>query len=145
MQFTTNKEKGRVGLSVAIAYYGMLGYTVSLPLNDTQGYDLIVDNQGILHKVQVKATGSLGKSTTENSYVVDARSTGGTKGGVHSLFRDEDFDLLFVFTEDRGVWEIPKTVINNYKSALVVRRTKNVYGKKDSLDTSEFYKGQFGL
>lgn len=35
MLLQTNKDKGRAGLSLAIAYYGTQGYTVSLPLNDT--------------------------------------------------------------------------------------------------------------
>jgi hypothetical protein len=30
-----NKDKGKAGLSLAIAYFGTNGYTVSLPLNDT--------------------------------------------------------------------------------------------------------------
>ena len=56
MDFKTNKEKGNTGLGIAIAYYSMNGYTVSIPLNDTQDYDLIVDKNNILKKVQVKAT-----------------------------------------------------------------------------------------
>ena len=35
MLFETNKEKDRAGLSAAIAYFGMNGYNVSIPLNDT--------------------------------------------------------------------------------------------------------------
>lgn len=35
MLLETNKDKGRAGLSLAIAYYGTQGYTISLPLNDT--------------------------------------------------------------------------------------------------------------
>jgi len=35
MLFETNKDKGRAGISAAIAYFGMNGYTVSIPLNDT--------------------------------------------------------------------------------------------------------------
>ena len=42
MKFKTNKEKGNTGLGVAIAYYSSNGYIVSIPLNDTQVYDLIV-------------------------------------------------------------------------------------------------------
>lgn len=42
MLLETNKDKGRAGLSLAIAYYGTQGYTISLPLNDTQWYDLIM-------------------------------------------------------------------------------------------------------
>lgn len=35
MNFDTNKEKGRSSLGIAIAYFSMHGYTVSIPLNDT--------------------------------------------------------------------------------------------------------------
>ena len=31
-----NKEKGRIGLIKAISYFGANGYTINLPLNDTQ-------------------------------------------------------------------------------------------------------------
>ena len=45
MLLETNKDKGRAGLSLAIAYYGTQGYTISLPLNDTQWYDLIIEKR----------------------------------------------------------------------------------------------------
>ena len=31
-----NKERGRIGLITAISYFGLNGYTISIPLNDTQ-------------------------------------------------------------------------------------------------------------
>lgn len=31
-----NKQTGRIGLSMAINYFTINGYTVSLPINDTQ-------------------------------------------------------------------------------------------------------------
>ena len=31
-----NKEKGRIGLITAISYFGLNGYTINIPLNDTQ-------------------------------------------------------------------------------------------------------------
>ena len=39
MKFVTNREKGNSGLGIAIAYFSTNGYTVSIPLNDTQDYD----------------------------------------------------------------------------------------------------------
>ena len=36
LKIDTNKERGRAGLCLAIAYFGANGYTVSLPINDTQ-------------------------------------------------------------------------------------------------------------
>ena len=53
MNFTTNKEKGNTSLGIAIAYYTSNGYTVSLPLNDTQDYDLIVDKKNILRIILI--------------------------------------------------------------------------------------------
>lgn len=47
MIYETNKDKGRAGLSMAIAYFGCNGYTISVPLNDTQWYDLIIEKDGI--------------------------------------------------------------------------------------------------
>ena len=46
MIFETNKDKGRAGMAMAIAYFGANGYTVNIPLNDTQWYDLIVEKDG---------------------------------------------------------------------------------------------------
>ena len=54
MNFKTNKEKGNSGLGMAIAYFSTKGYTVSIPLNDTQDYDLVVEKDGHLKMVQVK-------------------------------------------------------------------------------------------
>jgi hypothetical protein len=51
MIFETNQDKGRAGISMAIAYFGANGYTVSIPLNDTQWYDLIVEKDGIFQTV----------------------------------------------------------------------------------------------
>ena len=41
--FSTNKQKGNTALGIAIAYFSINGYTVSIPLNDTQDYDLIAE------------------------------------------------------------------------------------------------------
>ena len=50
---STNKQRGNCGLGLAIAYYSTHGYTVSIPLNDTQDYDLLVDKDGKIESVQV--------------------------------------------------------------------------------------------
>lgn len=54
MIFKTNKDKGRAGLSAAIAYFGMNGYNVSIPLNDTQDYDLVIEKIINFKKYNVK-------------------------------------------------------------------------------------------
>ena len=54
--FKTNKQIGNTSLGIAIAYFSSHGYVVSLPLNDTQDYDLVVDDGSSLLKIQVKGT-----------------------------------------------------------------------------------------
>ena len=54
MIFETNKDKGRAGLSAAIAYFGMNGYNISIPLNDTQDYDLVIEKIINFKKYNVK-------------------------------------------------------------------------------------------
>lgn len=44
MLFETNKDKGRAGMSLGIAYFGCNGYTVNIPLNNTQWYDFVIES-----------------------------------------------------------------------------------------------------
>lgn len=110
MKFSTNKEKGNAGLGIAIAYYSANGYTVSIPLNDTQDYDLIVDKNSCLKKVQVKATSC---KTKYNKYQVALKSCGGTLGKTYKTIIDTDIDELFIVTDAMDIFIIPiKEVVN---------------------------------
>lgn len=54
MEEVNRKQIGRIGLSMAINYFTINGYTVSLPINDTQWYDLIVEKMDFLNLFSVK-------------------------------------------------------------------------------------------
>lgn len=107
MLFESNKDKGRAGLAAAIGYFGTHGYTVSIPLNDTQDYDLVVDN-GKLYRISVKATG---QKTAYGVSVVSLRNTGGTKGDVYGRECDKSIDFVFVLNEEGEQWLLPKEVL----------------------------------
>lgn len=96
MQFVTNKEKGNTGLGIAIAYYSSNGYTVSIPLNDTQDYDLIVEKNNILKRVQVKTTGC---KTIYGNYQVHLKSCGGTSGKTYKTVVNTNIEEIFILTE----------------------------------------------
>ena len=49
-------HKGGVGLTKAMFEYQRLGYNISLPLVDAQGYDLVIEKDGVFKSVQCKAT-----------------------------------------------------------------------------------------
>ena len=110
MDFITNKEKGNSGLGMAIAYFSTNNYTVSIPLNDTQDYDLVIEKNNILKTVQVKATGCKRKNGV---YQVALKSCGGTKGKTYKTIIDTNIDYVFILTENKEIYLIPKEEIKN--------------------------------
>lgn len=100
MILENNKDKGRAGLSLAIGYYGTQGYTISIPLNDTQWYDLIIEKNNVFQTVQCKFTSSLDNS-------ISLRSTGGTKGSVYDNLLKNPVDILFCADKDMNMYSIP--------------------------------------
>jgi len=110
MLFNTNKEKGNAGLGMAIAYYSCNGYTVSIPLNDTQDYDIVIEKNGIIKTVQVKASSCKSKKL---NYQIALKSCGGTKGKTYKTVVDTNVDIIFIVTSDKEMYEIPKLDVKN--------------------------------
>ena len=110
MKFTTNKEKGNTSLGIAIAYYSSNGYTVSIPLNDTQDYDLIVDKDNTIKRIQVKSTGC---KTKYGNYQLALKSCGGTRGSTYKTVIETNIDELFILTQELKIYIMPKDKINN--------------------------------
>ena len=127
MKANDNKSKGKAGLAIAIGYYGSIGYTVNLPLNDTQDYDLIVDDGEHLKKVQVRCTGQM---NSYGGYSVSVRSCGGTKGVAYSHVKDTNIDILFVVCTNGWMFEIPKEQIVQLASI-------NLYSKKSKYSSNK--------
>lgn len=108
----TTTQKGNKGLSLAIGYFGSCGYTVSIPLTDTQDYDLIVDD-GKLLKVQVRYTDS---QTEYGIYSVNLRVVSGSTRKVTKKCSDCSYDLLFVVCGNGKMYLIPKCEVTNERS-----------------------------
>ena len=103
MVLDTRRNIGNAGLAMAIAYFGANGYTVSVPLNDTQDYDLVVDMGGGLKKIQVKATNS---KHSANSYSLLLKTVSGTTRKVYKT------SVLFMWRWDN----VPYPKSGNHKS-----------------------------
>lgn len=123
MNFTSNKEKGNTGLGMAIAYFTANSYIVSIPLNDTQDYDLLVDKEGVISKIQVKATGC---KTKNNIYQVSLKSCGGTKGKEYKTIINTDVDYIFIVNTELNMYLIPKNEIHN-KSTINLGKKLDKY------------------
>lgn len=105
----TRKQIGRLGLSSAINYFTINGYTISLPINDTQWYDLIVEKDNVFQTVQCKAT-----NTEDNT--ISLRSFGGTKGSEIDNVLNHPVDLLFCVDGKLNMWNIPVDDIRKSKN-----------------------------
>ena len=122
MVFSSNKEKGNTSLGMAIAYFTSQGYTVSIPLNDTQDYDLVIEKNNILQTVQVKSSGCKNKN---GHFQVALKSCGGTKGTTYKTFKQTNVDLLFIFLEDSSMYLIPSNKINNNSTITLSNKYKD--------------------
>jgi hypothetical protein len=93
-----NNKRGDRGLGAAISWFTRNGYTVSIPLSDSQDYDLVVD-KGIPQRVQIKTTTykRFGKS-----YTLQLCTKGGNRSGTGKIkFIDPTrVDKLFVHTPE---------------------------------------------
>lgn len=121
MTLENKKDKGRAGLSMAIAYFGCNGYTVSTPLNDTQKYDLVVEKNGIFQSVQCKFGGEKAEDN-DDAYKCGLRTIG-AKGTYHGTVKDSGVDLLFCLRPDKIMYVIPVKDIDNSNSIRLT--TKN--------------------
>ena len=103
--------QGNLGLGKAIEYFVSNGYTVSIPLNDTQNCDLVVEIDGKLNKISVKTSRQTNNGI---SYSVQLRNTGGNKGGeVRQIPFDNAFcDYLFIYTANEKTYLIPAKEIS---------------------------------
>ena len=118
-------QTGRIGLTMAINYFTIQGYTVSLPINDTQWYDLIVEKDDKFMTVQCKAT------ATDDGHI-DFRCTGGTNGKIYDHVLNHKIDIIFCVNKDLNAWVIPvKDLIDaDVKNTIRLRTepTKNNQG-----------------
>ena len=108
-------SQGNVGMGRAIAYYTTKGYTVSIPLNDCQEYDLVVEYPDGLKKVQVKTTRTKAPS---GKYIVGLRTMSGYKDKY--TYKLGKYDILFVITELGQTYEYTATQLEGYKNSLTL-------------------------
>lgn len=98
-------------MGIAIGWFACTGYTVCLPLTDSQPYDLIVDDgEHGLQRVSVKSTTAIRRGR----YEVGLRTQGGNK----TQFTIRHFDnlgveLLFVACANGDRYLIPAVEVSS--------------------------------
>jgi hypothetical protein len=108
------REQGLIGFTDAVAWFGGRGWSVSVPLIDSQPYDLVVDDGTQLHRVQVKTTTY---RTKYGVYCVQLCTNGGNQSfRTVKRFDPSACDLLYVLTDARQRYLIPTSAITTTTS-----------------------------
>lgn len=111
-----SKKQGDAGLGNAIAWFTKEGYTVCIPLTDSQEFDLVVEkeNQG-LSRVQVKTTTSCSQY---GRFVVTLKTCGGNRSGAGKTkrFSSKAADLVFILTSKGEQYLIPANELDKKSS-----------------------------
>lgn len=111
MKYNNSKKQGDAGLGQAIGWFAMQGLTISIPLTDSQDYDLIVDTADGLNRVQVRTS----TSVRYKNYIVQLCVKGGNKTSIGKVkrFNPSVVDSLFIVTADRNLYWIPASLIKS--------------------------------
>lgn len=115
------KEKGDIAESAAIYYYTSRKEQVLLPFGDKQKYDIVIVRNNQFLKVQCKYTSY---KTPYGIYSVPIGVCGGNQKSYNfSKYTVNDFDLLFILTDSKVMYEIPNNIclLNNKQINLGVK------------------------
>lgn len=118
------KQKGNAGIGAAIAYFTKIGHTVLIPLTDSQEYDLVIDIDTFLYKVQVKYTSHKKPS---GNYEIPLRSISGTSRKVYKTVSESNIDYLFCVTDENDCYLLPIIDIINKNTITITEEFKNKY------------------
>ena len=108
------KSIGDIAELKVAAKYIEKGFIVSKPLTDHAPYDLLIDKEGTILRVQVKARSISSGTVTVQNFTTSRE------------YSSNDFDLFAVYCIDTGdIAEIKKEDFTNTTLSLRVEKTKN--------------------
>lgn len=109
--------QGNIGVARAIDYFVSSGICISIPMNDTQKYDLVAEIDTELKKISVKTTSQIAKS---GNYIVTLKNSGGSSGrSVIRNFNPNDVDYLFVLCSNRDMLLIPTSDLDTVSTLTI--------------------------
>lgn len=108
-------------MGLAVGWFASAGYTVCIPLTDSQDYDLIVDN-GTPQRVQVR---TCTREQRPGVYDVGLRVQGGNRTGTGrtKYFDPEKVDAVFAIVGSGEMYFVPS-------SEITARSVLSLGGKK---------------
>ena len=98
-----SQRKGDIAVTQAISTFTRLGWDVSIPITESAKYDLVVDIEGIIKRVQVKYMGS------DRVDLRNIHSNG--RGYVIKKAGDNDYDWLYIYRIDGREYLIKECLV----------------------------------
>ena len=126
------KQKGDIAEQSVLLFALKMGWGVAKPIGDRLPYDLILDVNGKLAKIQVK---SAWWDTVKQNYVVDNRRTKTNRRKmIRSSYNLTDFDFAIVHIDDIDVFYVfPSLVFVGYGSEIHLVETEKRQRKPKSI------------
>ena len=111
------KLKADIAESAVITELLKRGFAVLRPIGDRLPYDLGVEKDGKLLRIQVK---SAWYERSKNLYTVDARRTKTNRRCmIREPYQETDFDFAILYVPDQGTFYVmPVGVFTAYKSGI---------------------------
>jgi hypothetical protein len=120
----TTKDKGNIALGNCIQYLANNGFTVLIPLNDAQDYDLAFDNADKICTIQCKYT-SQKYSSGNYFFKLYVRGHKNKDGVSYEKYPDYDkIDYYFVTTGDNKSYLIPTNEISHNKTYTINKKSE---------------------
>lgn len=106
-----SKQQGDIGLGSCIAFFSSKCYVVSIPLTDSQDYDLVIEENGKLKKVQVKTT-SFKINNKYYNFNLSVKGGNRTSKGSVKHFDNTKVDYIFVLCDNGIRYLIPSKEVS---------------------------------
>lgn len=130
-------EKGDLGKGLVLADLLRRGFQVALPLAEDSRYDLILDKDGTLLRVQCKAV-----SPKKGTLIVKCRSTSswGSKTRSAHKYTKDDIDLLAAVDLSSGmVYYVNAEELGSGRNVLTLRLTPPENGQMKGIRWASEY------
>lgn len=127
-----NKEQGDICEAFATFYYMSLGYIVSKPLTQSPYYDIIVDMDGTLKRVECKSSRC---KDNPKSYIVTLGTSGGNQSW-NKLVKTIDsrkVDEIFILDGDGNYYIYDSKDLHGRRTVNVNNTLKNFMGNQQKI------------
>ena len=131
-----NKQKGNIGEAKCLSKMVELNIPVCLPFGDNERYDMIIEHEGKLKKIQVKYSST---QESEGSIVFKTASSTNHTTNKHYTTYEKDIDAFLLYNAlTDEVYYLPIEIVGSKKS-ITLRMTPAKNGQtKNVLFTSDF-------